>query len=451
MKVGIISQTSRFLKGLFLRDGTETLLHALSWTLILRVIGAFLSFVYTAVIARLLGAESAGQYFFAFSIAMFLSTLGRAGLDNAVPRFVSVAYDRENWIGLKILFWRIISAVTLISLAIAGSLYFSARFISNAVSESHDITVILQIIAFSIVTFGLMTILSEFLRAVGDLKASVLVSAIAHVAIGLLLLWPLVAHFGVEGAAFTFVIATTMSGCLAAARWFWHLGRLPESGSGIALKPVVESAKHFFVISIAGQAIMPYAPSILIGVWSSDEEVAIFSVAARICMIVGLLQVAANIVVGPRFANLFDRKDFKGLESVAKSASMLVTVTAAPLILCGIVFSRFVMGFFGNEYQMGGAVLSILLLGQFLNVMIGSVGTLLMMTGYELQLGRLTLVSAAALIVVCTLLIPAYGGLGAAVGATAATAVLNFSALFTAQRKLGIQASLIPNFSRHED
>lgn len=429
------------------RSDGLSLLRAIASALALRMIAAALAFFYTLAIAQNLGADEAGQYFLALSAAMFLSTLARAGLDNAVVRFASVAVEQGNWIGLRHLFRIAVGVVLLLSLTVAAIVCLLAGPISTSIWGNPAMASVLRVTAISIVSFSLMAIQSEFLRAIGDLRASVLVSSILHVATGLVLITPLVRRFGPEGAALSFLVATILSCCFAT--WWWHrrISYRPENGQRLSMDSLFNSAINLLVIAVAGQAVMPYAPTLLLGVWGSEGEVAIFSVATRISMLVALLLVATNIVVASRFANLYELQDFKGIERVAKFASIILAVATLPLFVVGAVWSSSLMSIFGEDFRSGGTVLIVLLLGQYINAMTGSIGLLLMMTGGERELRILTLVSAGSLVVLCGLLIPLCGGMGAAAATTAANVILNFSATYIAQRNLGIQVTAIPRFS----
>ncbi len=429
---------------LSLQSKPASFLRAAAGVLFLRITGAALSFIYTVAIARQLGANDAGQYFFAFSLVMFLSTLARIGLDNAVLRYTSIAVDQENWIGVRRIFRTVIGVVAMLSFAIAVPVVFFAPQISTGMWNSTGSASMLRLLAVSIVPFSLMTILSEFLRASGKLTASVLVSSILHLATGLILLTPLVREFGPSGAALTFSVATTISASVGIYWWRQGVIHRPMTGHTIPLGPLLDSAKHLFVIALAGQAVIVYAPTILIGVWGTAKDVAVFSVANRIGMIVGLMLVAANIVVAPRFAKLYERRDLKRLGEVGRSISVVLAIAAALIVLFGIMFSKSLMGIFGEDFRTGGTVLTVILAGQFINVATGSVGMLMMMTGQERRFKQLILTSSGVLIVLCFLLIPQFGGIGAAVAIAVSTAILNLSALYIAQQWLGIQVGPLP-------
>lgn len=415
---------------------------------LLRLVGAALAFVYTSVITRQIGVENSGYYFLSLAAVMFLSTVARAGLDNAVIRFAAVTADQKNWIGLKGIFCSIVGLVGILSFIIAVPVVVYAPEISEHVWSNPAASPILRFFAISIVSFSLMTILSEFLRAIGELTASVLVSSILHTVAGIALLTTLFHGFDASGAALTFLIATSFSAVMGALWWLRCINLQPMVGHRLSLSPILQSSKHLFVIALVGQAIIPFAPTILIGFWGTAEDAAIFSVATRIGMIVGLMLVAVNIVVAPRFAQLYEHRDLERLEGFARSISVFLAIVAALIVGVGVMFSEPLMGVFGEDFRAGGNVLTVILAGQFINVATGSVGVLLMMTGLERQLKQLTITSCGILIVLCFLLIPHIGGLGAAVAVAVSTAILNLSALYITQLRLGIRVSPLPTFRK---
>lgn len=56
---------------------------------------------------------------------------------------------------------------------------------------------------------------------------------------------------------------------------------------------------------------------------------------------------------------------------------------AVPVLAFMVFFPEFLMGLFGEEYKVAAPLLQILAIGQFINVITGSVGYLLNMTGHE--------------------------------------------------------------------
>jgi O-antigen/teichoic acid export membrane protein len=96
------------------------------------------------------------------------------------------------------------------------------------------------------------------------------------------------------------------------------------------------------------------------------------------------------------------------------------------------------MSVFGNEFSDGGTLLVILAMGQFFNVLTGSVGHLLMMCGHE-HFVRNNVIGCALLnLGCCVLLIPRYGATGAATAVAITVIAENVSAAIYAWFKLGV-------------
>ncbi len=82
--------------------------------------------------------------------------------------------------------------------------------------------------------------------------------------------------------------------------------------------------------------------------------------------------------------------------------------------------------------------LTILAVGQFINVVTGSVGYLLMMTGNEKLMRNNTLVVGGVSIVIGSIAIPLWGRVGAALTTSFSLVTLNVAAFYLVWRKLRI-------------
>jgi O-antigen/teichoic acid export membrane protein len=115
-----------------------------------------------------------------------------------------------------------------------------------------------------------------------------------------------------------------------------------------------------------------------------------------------------------------------------------MAMCATPVFLVLVVAPRFVMGIFGSDFSTGGVTLQILAIGQFFNVVSGSVGILLMMSGHEREYRNAQIATAAVAVTINALLIPKYGAIGAAIGAASALVVQNVLFGHFVWRRLGI-------------
>jgi O-antigen/teichoic acid export membrane protein len=66
-------------------------------SLMIRVLGALLGFAVTLAVSEMLGADGAGVYFLALSIATVGATISRIGFDNTIVKFIAIASSEKSW------------------------------------------------------------------------------------------------------------------------------------------------------------------------------------------------------------------------------------------------------------------------------------------------------------------------------------------------------------------
>ena len=100
------------------------------------------------------------------------------------------------------------------------------------------------------------------------------------------------------------------------------------------------------------------------------------------------------------------------------------------------------MGLFGAEFAAGGYLLRILAIGQFINVLSGSVGYLLMMSGHERDLRNITLVVGPLSLLLAIVLTNYFGVVGAALATAIGIGSQNLAAVWMVNRRLGFNTLL---------
>lgn len=141
----------------------------------------------------------------------------------------------------------------------------------------------------------------------------------------------------------------------------------------------------------------------------------IYSIAAKISSIVGLGITALNAIAAPKFAEYWIKGDKKGLLKLARQSTAILFWTTLPILFFIFIFTNHILGFFGNEFKKGVFALIILIVGQFINVISGSTGYILDMTGFQDFAQWIIIISFALNVILNILLIPKYGINGAAI------------------------------------
>ena len=108
-----------------------------------------------------------------------------------------------------------------------------------------------------------------------------------------------------------------------------------------------------------------------------------------------------------------------------------------PIIFGIIVFSPYILAFFGEDYLAGQSVLLILCVGQFFSAICGSVLTLLNMAGKEKVVRNIVGATALLNIGLNAILINLYGIEGAAIATFVSLIVWNILGLMAVKKYFG--------------
>ena len=173
-------------------------------------------------------------------------------------------------------------------------------------------------------------------------------------------------------------------------------------------------------------------------------ELGIYAAAVRVAQAIVLFLIAVNYMFSPFVADLHSRGERDQLDDLFKSLTRWVVAGTIPILLLLIIVPGPVLKVFGGEFDQGTTALRVLLIGQAVNVAVGSVGFILIMvgrTGWDLVVyaGSFTLDLLLAFV-----LAPRFGAEGAAIAQAVALAASNVLRLYLVWRFVHIQP-----FDRH--
>lgn len=404
---------------------------------LLRVVGAGCAFFLNVAIGRLLGAEGAGLYFLALSVASIGAVAGRLGMEHTMLRFVAGEAAKENWSRVKGAFAMGTRLAGGVSLALSCVVLGIAPWISRLIFDEPALTAPLRWISLSIFTFALMMLVSESLKGLRRVREAMLVSGVLYPVAALLLVWPLTKALGVSGAALAYVLGTGAAAFFGYLVWHRATGPYAEYPSEFEYSTLWNSASKLWVMSLINSALLPWAPLLLLGIWGSAEDSGVFGVATRIAMLATLLMTTVNTVAAPRFSKLHSDGDMPGLKHLACRFALVLTLATSPIFLLMIFGADWLMSFFGPEFIRGGIALTIIALGQLINTMVGTVGYLLIISGHERDIRNGSIGSAVVMTLCAVFLIPILGVVGAAIANAGAVVTMSMINSVFVYKRLG--------------
>lgn len=198
-----------------------------------------------------------------------------------------------------------------------------------------------------------------------------------------------------------------------------------------------KDALKFSAISFVGLA-GNEASILFLGVLSDSTQAGYYRVAQQILAILSLGIYSVNVVFAPQISRAFINSNAK-LNEVAKSAVRLSTLTTLPIIILVMIFSEeIVIALFGEKYAVSAGILLVLCIGQIINVLSGSVGLILNMTGHEkinLKIQAFTLFITVLAMIPLTYL---FGSTGTAIGVSFNMCFWNIVMCIYINKKLNI-------------
>jgi O-antigen/teichoic acid export membrane protein len=123
-------------------------------------------------------------------------------------------------------------------------------------------------------------------------------------------------------------------------------------------------------------------------------------------------------------------------------AAQIIFVITTIVTFIFVILGKSLLGIFGTEFVSGYLPLVVLLCGQTINALTGSVGFILVMTGHQKVASRIVGISAMANILLNALAIPKYGLLGAAAATAFAISAKNLSFLYYVIVKLKLNPTV---------
>ncbi len=401
--------------------------------------GTGLAFLFSILLARLLGPSGTGVYFLTLTIVSIGATIARMGLDNSVLRFSSVADRQRNYASLAALYRQgnglVIVAGTMVSLLF----WLASPYIRLGGDRSDDLQAILPVMLLALVPTALIQIQGEYFKAIRAPGMATIIQTVLLQALliggAAILYWR--GDVKVHDIATLYTVAATGSVLLAGAAWFHYmpgLWRKPgEFDIGLLLRT---SLPLLWVSSMS--LVMSWTDILVLGVWTDSATVGVYGIATRIALLTASVLFAVNSVTAPRFAAMHAQNDHSGLQRLAQRSSGWTLLSVLPIVLALLLFPQWILGLFGTDFAGGASLLRVLAIGQLLNVVMGSVGYLLMMTGHERLMRNNIIFSAFLNLTGNLLLVPTFGAMGAAVSTAFSIVFMNLVSFILVNRKLGI-------------
>jgi O-antigen/teichoic acid export membrane protein len=404
----------------------------------------------SVLLTRLLPPADVGAYFLALSVVTVAALIGRAGLEKSVLQFVAGSLGAGDPGRAKAAVRRVLT-LALGSIAAAAVLTGAGggRWIATALFDSESMLGIVGIMAPWIVYLAFESLIAEIFRGFHDIpRASAYGGAIGR---SLCVLALLVLVLGVGSTSLRSVVLVTV-GCGAVGLIPAGLAlkkKLTRLGTQPARNPLptyaVLATTWPLLLSNVTMYTMGHADIWIVGAFEAESQVALYSVAVRVVMLVGLSLAIVNGVLPPLIGEYYAQRNRREMEHVVRLAATVAALPSA-VVLVGLVVAGgpVLRVAFGEFYGAGAPVLAILSVGQLVNVWVGSCGYVLIMSGHQRDLMWASVVSGVISVGGALGVVSHLGTVGVAGAVAVGTIVQQGLMLWLARRRCGIWTHASP-------
>ncbi|MCB0340315.1 MAG: oligosaccharide flippase family protein, partial [Bdellovibrionales bacterium] len=358
-------------------------------------VGLPINFAVQILIARLLGVSQFGNYTYVLSWVNIIVLFSTLGMDSASRRYVAAYAAHGDWGALRG-FMMQTSKLSALSGLFAGLMMTImvleiSPLMSSALSKTFFMAAVL------IPVWSLSNLRVSTLRGLKQIAAARAPEFILRPMLLAGLLWIAASlmpdNVDAPIAMFCHILASLLAfGLLslyvhkALPKSFFdtHPKFHTQEWLRVALSLMLVSG--FYVV-------LNQVDAVMIGLLSSVEEVGKYSAALKIAGLVLFGFNAVQLIAGPLLSEYYVSRSKDDLQKIASQISLLCGVLAVPAILVVIPLGRFILGWFGVEFESAYFCLVILAVAQVVEILIGPASPLLIMSGKERVVLRVLTIS----------------------------------------------------------
>lgn len=419
-----------------------TLFHSTGVVVAGRFLGMLSVLAMNALLARTISTPALGQYFVATSILFVFAGVGRLGLQQGVVQLVASGLARGDYpyVRRSITLCIRISLLGLLALALmlispVGNWLLTTGFSSESLSDLRPI------LAIWLVFEGLRLVVAEAFRGLHSIFAATLLGDPGRniaLFLGIAWYWEIWRPDGdLAGAVLVTAIVSVVLcvigyAVLSTKLRTWRRSSIPN------LSRVARMTVPLTLVSISS-VVMLQGDVWAAGLFQSDTSVALYGAATRLSMLLTVPLFVAVAVLSPGIARFAATDRECDLQTLLRGSATIALAPTAIAAFVFIVFGRPLMTMvYGAPFADAADTLSILSIGQVVNVATGLCGIVLVMAGRERHAAYVFLPTSFLTAVVVGLVASRASIDALALSFTACLSIQNIALLLMTRRQLGI-------------
>ncbi|MCB0746014.1 MAG: flippase [Ignavibacteriae bacterium] len=415
-------------------DSKEILSKSFSF-IIIRIGGLIAGFIFTYFIAKFFGPSINGLVALGFTLILCTSIIGVLGFDVNLVRY----YSRENNKNDKGQFYRVIACAFLASAVLSLIMMVLKDYIVFNIFKKPQFEPYIFWIAITIPTWSIVLVCGGFLRAKKKNNWFVFLSNsgrffFSTLFFGVFILFskddlvPVKAHF-------FGILLLAIIGLLKSVKLLGGVSFKTHNSTWLLFKDSLPIMISSTVIVFLG-----WTDTFMLGIYETDDIVGVYNVSLRLASLTIFPYTAINSILAPKIAKSYNDEDYENFKRIIKFATkycFIITFIVGALI---ILFRKYLLSIFGQEFVLGHITLTILCLGQIIMAFSGFIAIILQMTGFQKIYRNIVLVALFLNILLNYILTPNFGSVGAAIATTLTLVFWNAIGVWMIKKKLKINS-----------
>jgi O-antigen/teichoic acid export membrane protein len=411
-----------------------SLLRGSRWTLAGAVLPQLNTVVLSVAIARFLGPDDFGRQSFIAFVAISITTLGSAGLGNALARFISESHGRGDYSAIrKLVRW---GFRVMLGLAVLGAAGPVAAGLLGADPAGA------WILAGAVVALGLLHgVPNSFLVGMQRWREASMVGLVT----GVVTVPTMIAVLAYDGGI-TGIFAVELAMVSVNLLWTSWLARrtLEASPPGPEPRPELPGGVARFAAVLTFTVLLQLvvfrrSEFAFLDAFSSDAQIGFYSISFAAVTALGRVPYAIGLMLMPAFATLLGAGVSDRIRSGFTRLLRLLPLITLPLTAVSLALGGPALELlYGDDYQDAVPVLMLMLAG-FPIVPVTELGGALLVALARLRPFVIALGSATVLnVALSVVLVPPYGAIGAAIANISAQVAAGVPLLVYAIRVIGV-------------
>ena len=418
---------------------------------LMRIGGQIMGFVITLIIAYYFGAKGLGDYVLAIIVLRVFTLIAKLGIDTASIRFIASYATKGQWSLVKEYRKKITILLTFSTLFCSCLMYCFSQEIAEIIGANPEY---IRLNAFFVLPMAFFMLNYQSLRGmkkIAEYSFFYWMSRTFFSAIIILIAVQFSKNINIPIYAFLLglVFSSILSYLVFRKKLNYKLQVHKLVKTVDRIKELV-SMKAIILVSLplmlaqSGQFVIAWTDKLMLGGMATSYDVGVYDVAFKLSMFVNIALSSVTSISAPKFAEMYEKKDFVRLENIVNQATKLIFWTSLPLLLLFFFFSVDILRLFGSDFESGLTVFYFLCFARGVSAFTGPAGNLLQMTGRHIIFMNVLFAGAIVNIVLNYLLIPLYGIEGAAISSMSSIIFWNLAMVYFVKKEFGFFTIYIP-------